>query len=108
MRATRKTQPYRKGARVPTDALRAMVKGRTAGGANPADVSRMAQQLATAGESRGSARPPRPARPARTLAASASAPPKFPEGMSDAEKRRRKSRMRPQTRGRYGRPNVRA
>jgi hypothetical protein len=67
MRATRHTQPYRKGNRTPTMALTAMLRGRTAGGWNPQDITRMAQKLSNASPARSQrpARPPRPQRPPR-------------------------------------------
>lgn len=67
--ATRKTQPYRKGARVPGAALSAMLKGRTAGGYNPQDSQRQAVKLLTRSRKKKTVdrpdRPPRPDRPAR-------------------------------------------
>jgi hypothetical protein len=65
---SRMTQPYRKGAvRPPGQALTNMLRGRTAGGMNTADIWRGAAKLARAGKhSRGRApRPQRPARPPR-------------------------------------------
>jgi hypothetical protein len=67
--ATRRTQPYRKGAREPGAALQAMTRGRTMGGYNPQDAARNVQRLMNAGKARKAAertaRPPRPPRPAR-------------------------------------------
>jgi phage tail tape-measure protein len=61
---SRRTQPYRKGqARMPGPALTAMLRGRTAGGFNPADITRGAF-LAKA-STRGRGRPKRPVRPKR-------------------------------------------
>jgi len=81
-----RSQPYRKKrGRALGAPLDAMLKGGPAFLPNPQDLKRQGQKAMTS-----------------------STPPKFPEGMSDAEKRRRKNKMRPQTRGRYGRPNVRA
>lgn len=70
MRATRRTQPYRKTApRHPGLALTSMLRGRTTGGMNPADVSRGAATLMRAAKAgkrhRRPARPARPKRPAR-------------------------------------------
>jgi len=45
VKPTRKTQPYRTGARQPSDALRAMLRGRTFGGYNPKDIERRVQML---------------------------------------------------------------
>jgi hypothetical protein len=64
MKPTRLTQPYRKGPRVPGQALTAMLKGRAANGTNPADVKR-AGYLMAAGRRKRPARPARPARPVR-------------------------------------------
>jgi hypothetical protein len=58
VKATRRTQPYRKGARQPGAALMAMLRGRSLTGYNPADITRMAS-------SRARARPERRARPPR-------------------------------------------
>lgn len=64
--ASRRQQPYRKGARNPGPALTAMTRGRTFSGFNPQDAQRNVQRLVKAGkgQQRG-ARPARPARPAR-------------------------------------------
>ena len=40
MRPTRRTQPYRRGARAPGQALAAMLRGRTLYGHNPMDLRR--------------------------------------------------------------------
>jgi hypothetical protein len=57
-------QPYRSGkGRMPGLALNAMRRGRTAGGVNPADITRGAQRLMR--EAKARKRPPRPARPPR-------------------------------------------
>jgi hypothetical protein len=64
VKPTRLTQPYRKGARVPGQALTAMLKGRAANGTNPADVKR-AGYLMAAGRRKRATRPPRPPRPVR-------------------------------------------
>lgn len=61
MKPTRKTQPYRKGARQPGAALDAMRRGATAGGLNPMDVQRLAHLIA-AGRRRKAGRPERPDR----------------------------------------------
>ena len=53
-------QPYARGARQPSLALTAMLKGRTAGGLNPQDVLRQASKRA-----KRPARAKRAARPAR-------------------------------------------
>jgi len=47
MRPTRRTQPYRKGPRPPSPQLKAMQRGRTLYGQNPADISRLATKRAT-------------------------------------------------------------
>jgi hypothetical protein len=66
MRATRTTQPYRKGlARAPGAALTAMLKGRTTTGYNPADAKRAAALIAAAKRHKRPARPQRPKRPVR-------------------------------------------
>lgn len=64
MRPTRATQPYRKGPRQPGAALTAMLRGRTAGGHNPADVSRVAMLMRAKGKTK-RRRPQRPERPPR-------------------------------------------
>ena len=64
MKPSRTTQPYRQGPRVPTMALQAMRKGRTAGGFNMADIWRDAQKLGRA-KGKSTARPARPPRPPR-------------------------------------------
>jgi hypothetical protein len=61
--ADRRSQPYRKGPRMPGQALNAMLKGRTSSGYNPKDLERNVQKLVSAGRSR--KRPERPARPER-------------------------------------------
>jgi hypothetical protein len=61
--ADRRSQPYRRGPRVPGPALTAMMKGRTASGFNPKDLERNVQKLVSAGKSR--KRPERPTRPER-------------------------------------------
>lgn len=60
-------QPYRRGARTPSLALSAMLKGRDSQNGNPQDVARAAQRLVRAGKTRSKrpARPTRPQRPAR-------------------------------------------
>lgn len=58
----RTTQPYRRGARLPSDALRAMLKGRTATGYNPQDLKRAAMLTAAAKKRRRGARRPLPKR----------------------------------------------
>jgi hypothetical protein len=68
MQPSRATQPMRRGARAPSAALTAMLRGRTAAGWNPADVHRAAQRtkmLVSAGRPKRPARSPRPARPPR-------------------------------------------
>jgi hypothetical protein len=69
---SRRTQPLRRGPRQPSLALFNALRGRAAGGVNPADIWRTSARLARAGkQQRGRrrperpARPPRPARPAR-------------------------------------------
>lgn len=61
---SRQTQPYRKGARAPSAALTAMLRGTTSAGFNPADVKRSAFLIA-AGKHRRARPAGRPARPAR-------------------------------------------
>jgi len=61
---SRLAQPYRKGARQPGMALTAMLRGRAANGANPADTTRAAQMIASAYQRRG--RAPRGPRGPRT------------------------------------------
>lgn len=47
MRATRRSQPYRKGpGRAPSPTLRAMKQGRSLSGYNPQDVNRLAVKKA--------------------------------------------------------------
>lgn len=60
-------QPYRKGARQPSLALAAMLKGRSAGGQNSADITRGTQALLRAAKAKRHhrARPPRPKRAPR-------------------------------------------
>lgn len=58
--SNRMTQPYRKGARNPSPALTAMLRGRDFAGGNPMDAQRRVQTLVAAGK-----RPKRPARPVR-------------------------------------------
>lgn len=58
MKPTRRSQPYRVGARSPGAALTAMTKGRTAGGLNPKDAERAAF-LTNAGRSARAGRKPR-------------------------------------------------
>lgn len=62
--ASRTTQPYRKGPRVPGQALSNMLRGRTTGGFNPQDIYRASARIKRAAGS-GRQRPPRPQRPAR-------------------------------------------
>jgi hypothetical protein len=57
-------QPYRKGAREPSEALNAMLKGRSAQGTNSADITRATQRLMRL-SSTSKPRPDRPARPDR-------------------------------------------
>jgi hypothetical protein len=64
VKPTRQTQPYRRGARAPSAALTAMLRGRTASGFNPADIKR-AGFLIAAGRKTRPQRPARPSRPAR-------------------------------------------
>jgi hypothetical protein len=64
MRATRLTQPYRRGTRNPSPALTNMTRGRTYAGTNPQDLTRAVQKLVRAGQKQPRA-PYRPARPAR-------------------------------------------
>lgn len=64
MNASRATQPYRRGARTPSLALTAMLRGRSTGGMNPADTTRAAF-LVAAGRRKRPARPARPPRPPR-------------------------------------------
>jgi len=69
VRATRLTQPYRRGTRNPSPALTAMTRGRTFAGTNPQDLQRSVQRLMRAGKAKPHhrpARPPRPPRPPRT------------------------------------------
>jgi hypothetical protein len=62
----RQTQPYRRGPRMPGQALTNMLRGRSATGFNPADITRAAFLVkAGKGKRKRPARPPRPARPAR-------------------------------------------
>jgi hypothetical protein len=70
VKATRLTQPYRRGTRNPSPALTAMTKGRTYAGTNPQDLTRSVQKLIRAGGGRGTG--PRPARPARPVRATLS------------------------------------
>jgi hypothetical protein len=70
VKATRLTQPYRRGTRNPGPALTAMTKGRTYAGTNPQDLTRSVQKLIRAGGGRGTG--PRPARPARPVRATLS------------------------------------
>jgi hypothetical protein len=66
MRATRLTQPYRRGSRSPGLALSNMTRGRSAYGANPQDLTRAVQRLMRAGKAgKRPARPVRPDRPPR-------------------------------------------
>lgn len=65
MKPTRRTQPYRQGARHPGAALTAMLKGRTTGGWNPKDVERVKMLTRAGGRPKRAARPPRPQRPPR-------------------------------------------
>jgi hypothetical protein len=60
--STRRSQPFRQGARVPGAALDAMKRGRSASGSNPQDTVRA---FLTAAKKRGQKRPDRPARPER-------------------------------------------
>lgn len=64
MKPTRATQPYRRGARAPSAALNAMLRGRTLTGFNPADVQRAAF-LVAAGTRKRTKRAPRSPRPPR-------------------------------------------
>jgi hypothetical protein len=66
MRPTRRSQPYRAGAREPGPALTAMLRGRTAQGHNPIDLVRRTQTLMRAARAPGrKARQPRKPRQAR-------------------------------------------
>jgi hypothetical protein len=65
VKPTRSTQPYRSGPRQPGAALTAMLKGRTAGGQNPADTTRAAALIAAGKRTKRPARPVRPQRPPR-------------------------------------------
>lgn len=58
----RESQPYRRGARLPSDALRAMLKGRTSTGYNPQDLKRAAMLTAAARKRRQAVRRPLPKR----------------------------------------------
>jgi hypothetical protein len=61
VKSTRATQPYRQGPRMPGAALNAMLKGRTAGGYNPADAKRAGYLIAAGKKMAG-----RPSRKSRT------------------------------------------
>lgn len=65
MKPTRATQPYRQGARTPGPALTAMLKGRSAGGMNSADVKRAGYLIAAGKRHKRPDRPQRPQRPDR-------------------------------------------
>ena len=62
MKPTRRTQPYRQGARHPGTALTMMLRGRTTGGWNPKDIERT-KFLMRAGKR--ASRRPRPQRAQR-------------------------------------------
>jgi hypothetical protein len=66
--STRRTQPYRQGARNPGAALQAMTRGSDFQGGNPMDSQRAVQRLVQAGQQvqARKARAARPARPARS------------------------------------------
>jgi hypothetical protein len=63
--ATRRSQPYRQGPRVPGVALDAMKRGRSASGSNPQDAVRAFMSAAKKRTSKRPDRPPRPERPPR-------------------------------------------
>lgn len=59
MKPSRRAQPYRVGARQPSDALRAMLRGRTTGGYNPKDLERRVSLLTRKRRSQRGPRTPR-------------------------------------------------
>jgi hypothetical protein len=66
MRATRKSQPYRRGlARAPGTALTNMLRGKTVHGFSPADATRAAYLTKAGKRHKRPTRPQRPKRPAR-------------------------------------------